>query len=128
MTSPSHAKPIDEGKMLDSIRQVENWDGKTLGAKGEWGPWQMTPGVFHDYIRTPVGVKVRTATKTQLREAAVKHLAWLFGMLSEHHLPVTPYAIGLAWGAGFEAVRTNSASPAKRDYAQRCENLYLSLP
>ena len=120
--------PLDRPKMLEAIAKVEAWDGKTKGKAGEWGRYQMTPGIFHQYVRLPVGVTVRTATHAQLHEAAVKHLDWIIDALTEHKLPVNAYTVGLAWGAGFEAVRTNSASAMKRDYAQRCANLYWENP
>lgn len=112
------AKPVpDRARILRVISAVENWDGKTPGARKEWGPWQMLPENYARYS----GRKIRDASPADLEAAAILHAGWIIQTLEARHLPVSAYTVGLAWAAGIDAARP---SAIKRAYAQRCASLY----
>lgn len=112
--------PLDAERILDCIRAVENWDGRTAGRAGEWGHWQMRPKVWAHYSSVP---QVRASPQEE-RRVAREHLAWIRKTLHGQAVKETPYAIALCWTAGTETVLRAAASPQKRDYATRARALY----
>lgn len=115
--APPTKPALDRARILRCIAAVENWDGKTPGARGEWGAWQMLPSVYAQYA----GRRIREATPVDLEATAILHVGWIIETLAARRLPVSAYTIGLAWVAGIDAVRP---SAIKRDYARRCQNIY----
>ncbi len=114
--------PLNEERMLDAIKAVENWDGRTPGAAGEWGAFQMKPDVWRKYSK----LSQRRATPAEERIVARAHLHWVRGALRSNRLPDKPWFIAAAWGAGVDAVKTRTMSPRKIDYADRAETIYDS--
>ena len=114
---------LDVERMLDAIAGVENWDGHTKGAAGEWGPWQMTPTVWK-HCRGTLHKTMQQATPSELRTAAREELHFRIVTLEMNHETITPFIVGLAWGAGMTATLKNTATRAKHDYAHRVANLY----
>jgi hypothetical protein len=114
---------LDIERMLDAIRGAENWDGKSTGHAGEYGPYQMTPEVWR---KSRMGWKkdIREATPDEWRAAALEDLRFRIVSLEINHFRVTPFLAALAWTAGVRAVITHTASRAKADYATRAERLY----
>jgi hypothetical protein len=107
--------------MVEVIRQVENWKPGTVGRAGERGYWQLTPGVWRRYSRSPQW----SATEEEQRCTAAKYLADIRAELIANGVPETPFFIALAYGAGVKATMRRTMPAAKLDYAQRAENLYL---
>jgi hypothetical protein len=114
--------PSDTDRILDAIALTENWDGKTVGKAGEWGPWQMTPANWRRYSPH---IPIRHANKAQLRQVAREHLAYLVGRLRGYGIE-TPsvWMLGLAWAAGPFKASKYTGRPEKIDYANRVEALY----
>lgn len=112
--------PLNDERMLDAIKADENWDGHTRGAAGEWGAFQMTPGVWHKYSR----LSQRWATPAQERVVARLHLRWVREQLRANHLPDKPWFIAAAWAAGVDAVKHRTMARKKIEYADRAEVLY----
>ena len=122
LTIPPPPK-LDVERLLDTIAAVENWDGKTTGAAGEWGAFQMTPATWK-HCRGTLHKTIRQATPSELRTAAREELLFRMATLQINHHTLTPFLVGLAWGAGVSAVLKDSASDAKREYALRCAAVY----
>ena len=116
----SPPKPLDLERMLEAIKQVEAWDGKTRGKAGEWGPWQMTPEVWHYYTTK----SMTWATPFQLRTNARRELVRLSEQIVCLRQPVTAFNLALAYGGGLRLIGRKEVPAAKLDYAQRVENCY----
>lgn len=114
---------LEVERMLDAIAGAENWDGRTPGAAGEWGPWQMTPAVWK-HCRGTLRKSLQQATPSELRTAAREELHFRIVTLEMNHEPITPFIVGLAWTAGMSATLKNTASRVKHDYAHRVANIY----
>lgn len=112
--------PLNPERALEAIVQVENWIPGTIGAAGERGRYQITPAVWRKHSRVP---QAKASAAEQLRVARA-HLADIRTQLRAARFPDTPYFIGLAWTAGVAKTIARQASPAKRDYAARVENIY----
>jgi hypothetical protein len=116
---------LDVERMLDAIAGVENWDGRTPGAAGEWGPWQMTPAVWK-HCRGTLHKTLQQATPSELRTAAREELHFRMATLEINHHKLTAFLVGLSWTAGVKATLSNTATDAKREYAKRVEAIYES--
>ena len=106
--------------MTDAIRVVEDSGERERGNANEWGFWQHTPAVWKmhsDMIQW-------NAPESEQRRVARAHVAYLAKRLEAAGVKATPYMIALAYGAGLSAAVGNSASPEKRDYANRAANIY----
>ena len=122
LTIPPPPK-LDVERLLDAIAAVENWDGKTRGAAGEWGPWQMTPEVWKR-CRGNIRKTLQMAEPHELRAAAREELQFRIATLQiNHHVP-TAFLVALAWGAGVRATLDGKATEKKREYARRVETVY----
>lgn len=115
-------------KYIRAIKQAENWDGHSVGAAGERGPMQFLPDVW-------AAITLRPFYMAERRNAAAcvvadyverKHIERLIHFCDYLHRPATAYSIGLLHNAGFAHVRDHTASAAKKDFAQRVQNLYDS--
>lgn len=101
---------LDIGHLITALKQTENWDGKTQGGRGEWGPLQMLPGIYRRFAKDERGY--------------IRHL---IGECHKLNKRPTAWLIGLLHNAGYPAVRDHHALAAKLDFAQRVENLYNEL-
>lgn len=102
-----HPDPLDLERLVWAIKQVENWDGHTRGAMGEWGAMQMRPAIYKRYANDELGYVQKLVDEAR----------------SLNRLP-TPWLIGLLHNAGYPAVAKHRAHAAKLDFAQRVENCY----
>lgn len=103
----THPDPLDVPRIIYAIKQVENWDGHTRGAAGEWGPMQMTPSIYLIFHEDEPGY--------------IRHLeseAWVCGRRP------TPWVIGLLHNAGYPAVHSGKLPAMKKDFASRVQNVY----
>lgn len=117
------APEIDVERLLDCIAQVENWDGHSAGAAGEWGEFQMRPEVWQ-HCRGALRKTMKQATPSEHRTAAREELLFRMATLEINHVKATPYSAALAWTAGVAAVVNQTAREEKRAYAKRVVNLY----
>lgn len=101
---------LDIDYMIRAIKLAENWDGKTPGQMGEWGPMQMRPAIYKQFGNDERGY---------IRE--------LFKECAKLRKRPTAWLVGLLHNAGYPAVRDHKAMAAKMDFAQRVENLYNDL-
>lgn len=121
----THAAVIDHARLLDAIRQVEEWDGRD-GSAGERGPWQITAAVWKKHC--PAWSFDRARATRYARVCAERHLEWLAAGLRRHGIEPTPYALALAWNAGLTGATTGRAPVRAYEYARRVENLYQAKP
>lgn len=101
---------LDIGHLVTALKTVEHWDGKTPGARGEWGELQMMPA-----MRKLYGNDFRAYVRYLILECKKLHKqpsAWLVGLLHN---------------AGYPAVRDHKELAAKLDFAERVENVYNDL-
>lgn len=102
-----HPDPLDVPRIIWAIKQVENWDGHTRGAAGEWGAMQMRPAIYARYHNDEVG-----------------YINELILECSRIPRKPTVYIVALLHGAGFPRVRSQRCGAAKFDYAARVQNVY----
>jgi hypothetical protein len=123
---------VDLDRVLEAIRSVEHWDGRSVGASGERGPWQMTRDTWRQFSHHPfhwAGGRGKWFFEEQ-RAVAYRYLLWIETQFEHANHPITPYSLALAWTAGVNAVLHNEPrrpSRAKHDYAERAENLYRDM-
>ena len=120
LSLPAAAVELNMGKLLDSIRQVEDWDGKD-GKAGERGPYQFTRAAWEETTRLPF---VMARHETTARAVAAVRVRKIMRQLAQHGWDVEPYEIGLAWNAGLTALWTRRVPQRCYEYAKHVENLY----
>ncbi len=107
--------------VLEAIHQVENPnDTMRVGPRGELGPFQFRPVVWHTYTQKPFSL---AADRTEAQTVAELHFEWIKRGLERNKLEVSPYYIGLVWNAGLHATLNGRASAQSQFYAQRVANL-----
>lgn len=104
------AVELDIGHLVTAIKSVENWDGRTPGAQGEWGPMQMTPAIYKRFASD--------------ERAYVRYLLEECRKLRK---PPTAWLVGLLHNAGYPAVRDHRALEAKLNFAERVATVYKEL-
>ena len=110
---------------LEAIHQLENPRNLTRpGPRGELGAYQFRAQTWRMHTSAPFE---HALDRNVSDVVAVKHYEWLRTSLERAGKLATPYAIGLAWNGGLEAVLRGSSPRAARDYAQRVENLAVAL-
>lgn len=133
---PEHGVDPDLSILVEAIRMTENWDGRSRGAAGERGHWQITPAVWAQFTSEFAPESFDKADGRSgycvalQRRVALAYLTWIRRRLLDVQMPPTPYFIALVWAAGFDSVfrkHPHRPSAAKRDYAERAENLYHEL-
>ena len=109
-----------------SIRMVENWDGRSVGGSGEVGPYQIMPHVWVQFSEKPISWAYGShpAQKAEQERVAAAIVDWIAERLTTLRLPRTARSIGLVWTAGYGNVKDRKYGKAKRDYAQRVQNIY----
>ena len=122
LTIPEPPK-LDVERMLAAIVAVEAWDGKSTGAAGEYGAYQITPAVWK-LTRIGSTRTMRQATPSEHHAAAREELLFRIAALQMNHVRITPTSAALAWCAGVSATINGTASKVKLAYAERAENLY----
>lgn len=115
---------IDLQVMVETQRVVENWDGRTAGAGGEWGDWQFKPALWAEMMPS---VAQRGATAAEERTAATQHILRIMSWLPELNQPHTPISIALIFKAGYGAVKRNKWTRDDYDYAIRSAAIYHEL-
>ncbi len=107
--------------VLEAIHQVENPnDTMRIGRRGELGPFQFRPAVWHMYTQKPFEL---AADRAEAQLVAEQHFEWIKKGLERNKLEVTPYHVGLVWNAGLRATLNGRASAQSRYYAERVANL-----
>jgi hypothetical protein len=110
---------------LEAIHQLENPRNLSRpGPRGELGAYQFRSQTWRMYTAAPFASALDRTTSDAV---AIKHYEWIRTSLERTGMPATPYAIGLAWNGGLEAVIRGNSPRAARDYAQRVANLAASL-
>jgi hypothetical protein len=115
------AEGWDRADVLDAIHQVENPNNTLrVGRRGELGPFQFRPAVWHAYSQKPFAL---AADLGEAQAVAELHYDWIKRGLERNGLAVSPYQIGLVWNAGLTATLNGRTSANSRHYAQRVANL-----
>jgi len=110
---------------LEAIHQLENpRDLPNPGPFGELGAYQFRAETWHMHTAMPFA---RALDRSTSDEVAVRHYEWIKAGLERAGVPVTPYAVGLAWNGGLDAAINGRSPRIARDYAQRVANLAASL-
>lgn len=122
-------KPLDLALVVEAIRQVEHWDGRSIGASNEVGPWQVTPAVWREFSSKPIWwATIRSPEcRAEQHAVALRHVTWINKHLFEIPLRESAYSIALVYTCGWKGVKHGNPSAAKRDYAQRVQNVYDEL-
>lgn len=123
---------FDIDVMLEALRQVENWDGRSRGADGERGPWQITPAVWCKYSDKPFAWADGRSfdARIEQRRVAREHVYDITLWLESEKTNPTPFRVALVYCAGWSAYAhaiPHKPSKAKRDYARRATNIYSEL-
>jgi hypothetical protein len=125
LISVATARASTRSATLEAIHQLENPRNLTRpGPCGELGAYQFRAPTWRMHTTAPFACALDRTTSDAV---AVKHYEWLKTSLERAGKPTTPYAIGLAWNGGLEAVLRGRSPRAARDYAQRVANLAASL-
>lgn len=122
-------KPLDLTQVVEAIRQVEHWDSSSIGQAGERGPWQLTRGLWFEYSKQPfwwASGPMRNH-KAEQHRVAMAYVEWIHDHLVHIPLPPTANSVALVYTAGWSGVKHGKPSKAKRDYAQRVQNVYDEL-
>lgn len=125
-------EPADIDLMVESIRQVENWDGVSRGAAGERGPWQMTEPVWNQYSTLPFSCAEgkSNAEKTEQRRVARECLYAISQRLQAARRNRDALTVAVVYCAGWGCYfywQPHKPTRAKFAYAYRAENLYWDL-
>lgn len=112
-----------------AIRQVEHWDGKSVGGSGELGPYQIRPAVWHQFSDKPLDWAYRSDPRCrgEQERVASELISWIDARLPGLRLPRTARSIGLVWTVGYGNVDAQRISRGKRAYAARVHNVYHDL-
>jgi hypothetical protein len=116
--------PLSKTKMVETLRLIEAWDGRSVGGAGEWGPWQICPRVWRQFSRSSL---YSAPSQEHLRVASAL-VSWIIGNLDRLDLPVTPRSVALVYNAGYGNVRDRRILRRHRYYSERASNIYHSLP
>lgn len=125
ITIPPEPK-IQVKRMARSLAQTENWNGVSRGKSGERGRLQWKERTWRDFSTKPFfWAEGRTlAAQLEVESAEERYVIWLIHSCSTIGRKATPYTVALIHTAGFGVVETGHPSAAKKDFAQRCQNLY----
>lgn len=129
-TAPKEAADIDV--MVEAIRHVENWNGVSRGAAGERGPWQVTPGVWHQYSKLPLSCAEGKshAELTEQRRVAREVIYDISQRLLKARRNRDAFTVAVVYCAGwncFHYWQPHRPSKAKIAYGRRAEALYYDL-
>jgi hypothetical protein len=106
---------------LEAIHQIENpHNSMAPGRFGELGAYQFRRETWRMHTRAPFR---QALDRLESDRVAVLHYQWICEELSRRGLPVTSYAIALAWNGGIQAVAGDRATAASLDYAERAATL-----
>ena len=117
--------------MLEAIKAIEAIPYLSfVGKAGERSEWQITPAVWRELSVFPFASASRSEPihRAETQRVARKHLQWVISSLKGLGLPETPHSVGLVWNAGYGTIARRSQKSRHVSYAQRCENVYCSLP
>lgn len=122
-------KPLDLMQVVEAIRQVENWNGRSVGASNEFGPWQFTADTWFDFSNHPFWWAGDHAPKCKAEQhrVALAYVTWIHAHLLDIPIKESAYSIALVFTCGYSGVKHGKPSRAKRDYAQRVQNIYDQL-
>ncbi len=111
--------------LLDSIRTVEDWQGRR-GPAGEVGPWQMLPSVRAEVLGRVVRLpSMGPATDEDL---AVYHIWWIQRQLERSGAADCAFNIALCWNAGVTRALSGRAALRHYRYARAVAALCHDLP
>lgn len=129
ITVPPLHEPMDNDKLLRMIELTENWDGESVGAAGECGPWQMLYSTWLNYATDHNYMPFSRAAWLEPRAQCVirEHASWIRDEIEKHRLPDTPYTFALFWKAGAGRVINHRCRSVDKKYAERASALYRTL-
>lgn len=127
-----YREPLSVQRMAEAIRHVENAKLESPpGPAGERGVYQITLAVWQQHSSAPHAwaSSSREVCRAETYRVVLRHLDHLRVQLAtaKPAIPDTPFFVALSWSAGAAATINRTSSDAKRDYAQRAQNCYLSL-
>lgn len=127
MTAQPEEMPLDNEELIDVCRQVENWDGFSVGRFGELGPYRFTRDAWYQHTTESHSLALCDSERARsvTRDVCRAHASWLRDIMERRRMPQTAYSFALLWGAGPRRVATGHISPAKKSYAERAQNLYV---
>jgi hypothetical protein len=126
---PNYAAPFSIPAEIIAIKRVENWNGTSVGAKGERGPMQFMASTWYQYSIKPhswAASSQPAAIEEQKRVERV-YLEDLIRECKASHKNPTPYMIALFHNAGGPTARAGKALARHKDFAQRVESTYQDM-
>lgn len=121
-----YTPPLDNDRLLEAIKGTEDWDGDSIGAAGELGPWQMLPLTWHTYSHETMPYTRGAWDEAEPQRVIHAHASWIRDRMERLHLPQTPYTFALFWKAGYGRVTKHKLRGVDRDYASRAQNIYTA--
>lgn len=123
---PAYVKPLCITSEIISIADAENWDGKSIGAKGERGRLQFTARRWYQLSVKPHWWASSNYPEcvAETKRVEVAHIEDLIMQARVLKKKPTPYVIALLHTAGYGDVASGHCSAEKKDFAQRAANIY----
>ena len=116
------AEPLDVERMIWALKLAENWDGHSIGKRGERGPLQFTASRWHELTVLHFSCAMHGGNVYDV--IAARHVLDLIAQCEQIGAHPTAYMIGALHNAGRAAVVSGRFPKAKKDFAQRVQNLY----
>ena len=120
-------EPLDNEKLLRMIDLVEDWDGDSLGAAGEQGPWQMLPSTWRQYSKKQMPYSETAWANPEPQRVLREHASWIRDQMEKHNAPQTAYTFALIWKSGWSRVYHHNERRADKEYAELAQNIYEEL-
>jgi hypothetical protein len=126
---PAKPRELNNDTVIDAIVEAENWDGHSIGANGERGPFSFKRATWQQYSSKPFFWADCTTLeqKTETRRVALRYAVWIRGVMHDMAMKQDAFTFALIWNAGFTRVIKGAASFEQRSYAKRVQVLYDDL-
>jgi hypothetical protein len=127
VTVPTYQPPINNELLLKAIAATENWDGESVGAAGERGPWQMLPSTWAMYSDSPFPRTRWEWHSAEANRVLHMHASWIRDQMDKKHLKRTAWVFAAFWKGGYGRVMNNRLRTVDKAYADRAQNNYYLL-
>lgn len=136
---PKPVEPkIDVQRLIEAIKQVENWDGYSIGKNGERGSMQFKEGTWQQFTKLPFWwadssyITESRAFRKESKEIKAHretverlYVSWIISKaLPALRLAPTVYNAALVHVAGYGTVEKHAFNTHQTDFANRVTNVY----
>lgn len=122
---------IEIDRLIHAIKQIENWDGYSIGKSGERGALQWKEATWRQFSSQPhVWAELRGPSFVLVHRTNVErnYARWLVKAVSRLYLAPTVYNVGLLHNAGYGNVKRGRITDQQDDFAIRLMNVYYDQP